>query len=58
MTTMWAYDERNVLKILKEDERAAYRQIEDIDQCPANLRCHPWHGVDNDFATDDKYDVD
>ena len=55
---MWAYDERNVLKILKEEERTAYRQIEDIDQCPANLRCHPWHGVDNDFATDDKYDVD
>ena len=42
----------------RKHEERTYRQIEEIDQCPAYLRCHPWHGVDNDLAADDEDDVD
>ena len=51
---MWARDEGTH----EYSEERTYRQIEEIDQCPAYLRCHPWHGVDNDLAADDEYDVD
>ena len=55
---IWACDEKNVFEKTYVEKRESYRQIEEINQCPAYLWRHPWHGVDNDLAADDKYDVD
>lgn len=34
-----------------------YREIQQIDQRPADLCCHSRDGVDDYFAEDDEYDV-
>lgn len=43
---------------VQASEGEAYDEIEEVDDCPANLLGHAGDGVDDDLAGDDEDDVD